>query len=130
MTTTEAIRRPSGHRSATVTVWVLRIGLAAVFAAGGLAKLGGDAAMVAMFTDIGAGQELRYLVGALELAAAIGLLLPRLAGAAALGLVALMVGATITNVAVLHTSPAVTVVLMLLAAGVARARLGFRERRR
>ena len=37
-----------------------------------------------MFTQIGLGQWLLYLVGALKFAGAIGLLIPRLAGAAAL----------------------------------------------
>src|SRR4051812_11928120 len=79
----------------------LRIGLAVVFAAAGLAKLGGEPAMVQMFADVGAGAWLRYLVGALEVAGAVGLLVPRLTGAAALGLTGLMIGATVTNVAVL-----------------------------
>ncbi len=54
-----------------------------------------------MFTQIGAGQWLRYLVGGLELAGAIGLLIPRLAALAALGLAGVMIGAVITQVLVL-----------------------------
>ncbi len=63
-----------------------------------------------------------YLVGALELAGAAGLLIPRLAGLAALGLVALMVGATITNLLVLHTSPALPVGYLLVAGLIAWCR--------
>jgi putative oxidoreductase len=60
---------------------------------------------------------LRYLVGVLELAGAIGLLMSRLAGLAALGLVALMVGAVVTQVfvldsAVMATTPAILGVVM------------------
>ena len=55
----------------------------------------------------------------LELAGAVGLLVPRLVRAAALGLAALMVGATLTNVAVLHVSPAITVVLACAAGATA-----------
>jgi hypothetical protein len=41
---------------------------------------------------------------------------------AALGLVALMVGATVTNVAILHTSPATPVIFLLVAGLVAAGR--------
>nr|WP_243851265.1 DoxX family protein [Modestobacter marinus] len=125
MTTTGTRRRPPPTRG-KVAHWAARIGLAAVFAAAGLAKLGGDAAMVELFDDIGAGQGLRLFVGALELAGAVGLLVRRLHRAAAVGLALLMVGATVTNVAVLHTSPVLTVALGLAAAGVAWARPGQR----
>jgi hypothetical protein len=54
------------------------------------------------FGLIGAGQWLRYLVGTAELAGAIGLLTPWLAGLAATGLSADMAGATIINATVLH----------------------------
>jgi len=46
-------------------------------------------------------------VGALEVAAAVGLLVPRLVVPATVGLVLLMAGATATNVVVLGTSPVV-----------------------
>ena len=55
--------------------------------------------MVQEFGLIGAGQWLRYFVGTAELAGAIGLLTPWLAGLAAAGLAAVMVGATIINAA-------------------------------
>ena len=123
MSTAAAVgRRPAAGRAATVAVWVLRLGLAAVFAGAGLAKLAGDAAMVEMFADIGAGQWLRHLVGTCEVLAAVGLLVPRLAGAAALGLVALMAGATLTNVVILEVTPALTVTFLIAAAVVAWAR--------
>jgi uncharacterized membrane protein YphA (DoxX/SURF4 family) len=56
------------------------------------------------FGLIGAGQWFRYLVGTVELAGAIGLLIPWLAGLAAAGLAADMVGATITNATVLRNT--------------------------
>jgi hypothetical protein len=56
-----------------------------------------------IFAQIGLGQSLRYLVGALELAGAIGLLVPRLAGVAALGLAGVMVGAVLTQVLILDS---------------------------
>jgi DoxX-like protein len=122
--TTWTLRHRSTPQPRTVALWVARVGLAAVFAGAGLAKLGGDPAMVSMFDDIGAGHGLRHLVGALEVAGAVGLLVPRLAGAAALGLAGLMAGATVTNVVVLDASPLLTVALGLVAAGTAAALLG------
>lgn len=74
-----------------------------------------------MFSHIGAGQRLRYLVGTAELAGAIGLLIPQLAGLAAAGLAADMAGATIINVAVLHGA-AVVMTVPLCAAFVLIAR--------
>ena len=43
----------------------------------GIVKLTGDPSMITMFDSIGAGQGLRYVVGTLEVAGAIGLLSPR-----------------------------------------------------
>ena len=59
-----------------------------------------------MFSQVGAGQWLRYLVGAAELAGAAGLVVPRLAGLAAAGPAADMAGATIINIAVLRSAAA------------------------
>ena len=93
--------------------------LALTFAMAGFAKVGGYAAMVEMFATIAIGQWFRYLVGALEIAGALGVLVPRLSGLAALGLLCLMAGATLTNVLVLGTSPLLPIVLMLVSALVA-----------
>ena len=71
--------------------------LVAIIAGGGISKLAGDPVMVDMFADIGVGQWLRYLVGALEVAGGAGLLIPALAGLASLGLAALLTGAVITD---------------------------------
>ena len=85
-------------------------------------KLMGTPEMVTLFADIGAGQGLRYVVGALEVAGAVGLLVPRLARLAALGLVGLMLGATFTNIVVIDASPVLPLVLVVAAAVVVRAR--------
>ena len=53
---------------------------------------------------VGAGQWLSYVAGTAELAGAIGLLTPWLAGLAAAGLAAVMAGATIINATVLHNT--------------------------
>ncbi len=108
----------------TVGVWILRLVLTFEFAAAGIMKLAGNEQMVAMFGEVGVGQWLRYAVGALEVAGAIGVLVPRLCGLAALGLVGLMGGAVLTNVVVLGVSPVVPLVMLVVAAVVAWARRG------
>ena len=115
MTSTVSLsRRPTAmRRAATIALWVLQAALAFQFAGAGLLKLSGDPAMGGMFAEIGAGQWFRHLVGALELAGAVGLLIPRLAGLAALGLAGIMVGATVTNLVILDVSPALTLALLL-----------------
>jgi putative oxidoreductase len=57
--------------------------LVIVFVIAGLTKLGGAHSMVKLFAQIGVGQSFRYLVGTLELAGAVALLIPSLVGPAA-----------------------------------------------
>jgi putative oxidoreductase len=86
---------PSRARAVTAGLWTLQVLLALAFAAGsGLPKLVGESYAVQIFDDLGTGQWLRIVVGLLEIAGGIGLLVPRLAGLAATCLIALMVGAT------------------------------------
>jgi putative oxidoreductase len=115
---TTATRR----RALSIAVWVLQALLALEFVMAGLAKVFGDPAMVEMFATIGIGQWFRYVVGMLELAGAVGVLIPRLSGLAALGLTGLMAGATLTNVLVLGTSPLLPIVLLMVSAVVAWGR--------
>jgi uncharacterized membrane protein YphA (DoxX/SURF4 family) len=121
MSDTVATDRAPG-RVTKIVLWALQAVLALQFVGGGLAKLAGSPEPVDMFTDIGAGQWLRYLVGALEVAGGVGLLVPRLSGLAALGLAALMVGATATNLFVIGESPWLPIALLLVSALIARAR--------
>ena len=127
---TSRVRRSGWVRAGRVARWVARIVLSAQFLVGGMLKLTGSLAMVAMFDAIGAGQWLRLFVGACEVAGAIGILIPALARLAAAGLVGLMVGAVITNVTALHISLAVPLVLLVLATLVAATRTPRKETRR
>ncbi|MGH3756312.1 DoxX family protein [Actinophytocola sp.] len=113
---------PARSRVIGVVLWVLQALLAVQFVIGGLSKLLGDQLIVGMFDAIGAGDWLRYLVGTLEIAGAVGLLIPVLSGLAALGLVALMVGATITNVFVLEADATMPAVFLVVAALIAWGR--------
>lgn len=100
---------------ANTLLWVAQILLAAFFAFAAVPKLAGAHSATVTFNQIGAGQWLRYLVGTAELAGAIGLLIPRLAGLAAAGLAVDMAGASVINIAVLH-SGAVVMTIPLCAA--------------
>ncbi|MDT7785828.1 MAG: hypothetical protein QOF58_4247 [Pseudonocardiales bacterium] len=78
-----------------VVVWILQILLAVTFVKNGWALFGDD--FVKKFDDIGFGQWFRYFTGVLEIAAAIGLVIPRICGLAALGLAGIMGGAALTE---------------------------------
>ena len=124
-TVTDTAPKPTPGRALNITLWVVQILLAALFAFAGINKLLAlQPEVVEGFTRIGLGQWFRYLTGGLELAGAIGLLIPRLAGPAALGLAGVMVGAVFAHVlalppVALAVVPAVLFVLLVL---IARAR--------
>lgn len=127
MTTHDVSSTAAPHRSRALTValWVLQVLLAAFFVSVAFSKLSGDPAQVEGFEALGFGQWLRYLTGACELAGAIGLLIPRLCGLAAIALVGLMVCATLTNLFLMPGMAAMailTVALGILIASVAWAR--------
>jgi uncharacterized membrane protein YphA (DoxX/SURF4 family) len=100
VTAQEARRR----RLTSTLLWAGQLLMAFFMFNAALPKLTGNHQMVQEFGQIGAGQWLRYLVGTTELAGAIGLLTPWLAGLAAAGLAAEMAGAAIINATVLHNT--------------------------
>jgi uncharacterized membrane protein YphA (DoxX/SURF4 family) len=105
-TTARVTAREARPRRLTSTLlWIAQILLAAFFLFGAaLPKLAGSHSMVQEFGLIGAGQWFLYLVGTVELAGAIGLVTPWLAGPAAAGLAADMAVATIINATVLRNT--------------------------
>lgn len=108
-------------RVAIIALWATQIVLAAMFLFAGGSKLAGAPAMVKLFAAIGWGQWFRYLTGAIEITAAVALLIPSAALFGAILLVPTMVGAVIANL-FLGQSPAPPLVLLLLAAAVAWSR--------
>jgi uncharacterized membrane protein len=105
MTATDPLTARAPGRARTITLWVVQVLLALMFVFGSaIPKLVGERTAVEMFTEIGAGQWFRYLVGVLELAGGVGLLIPRLSGPAALGLLGVMVGATFTQLFILDSA--------------------------
>ena len=108
-------------RVAIIALWVAQIALAAMFLFAGGSKLLGAPAMVELFNAIGLGQWLRYVTGAIEISAAVALLIPSAALFGAILLVPTMLGAAAANL-FLGQSPAVPLVLLLVAAAVAWTR--------
>jgi putative oxidoreductase len=103
-------------RVAVIALWVLQIGLAAMFLMAGGSKLFGAAPMVALFNTIGIGQWFRYVTGAIEVASAVALLVPSLAVFGAAALVPTMIGAVAAELFVVHDSAVPPAILFLAAA--------------
>ncbi|MEU2493470.1 DoxX family protein [Streptomyces sp. NPDC007883] len=111
-------------RRAHLTALTLQV-LLALFLGGAsaLPKLIGHSSAAESFGRIGYGDWFMYTVGALELAGAVALLIPVLAGVSALALIGLMAGAFVTQVTVFDGQYALTPVLVALPlAVVARVR--------
>jgi len=106
---------------ATIALWVTQIALAAMFLFAGGSKLVGAPAMVNLFAAIGLGQWFRYVTGAIEISAAVALLIPSAAPFGAILLVPTMFGAATANL-FLGQSPVVPLVLLLVAAAVSWTR--------
>ena len=81
----------------TAVLWVLTLLLGAFFVMAGGTKLAASESQSAHFIRWGYPGWFLYLVGFLETAGAIGLLVPRLAGLSALLLGGVMVGAALTH---------------------------------
>ncbi|MEF9903138.1 DoxX family protein [Streptomyces sp. P9-A2] len=102
-------------RWAGIALRVVQVVLALFFAfASALPKLIAHASAVESFDDMGWGSAGMYAIGALELAGAIGLLVPVLQSAAAVGLSALMVGACVVQIVVFDGQYAVTPIVLMV----------------
>jgi putative oxidoreductase len=121
MITTNALPATS-RKGRLITLWTLSGLVALAFIGAGGSKLAGVPVMVEMFDKVGLGQWFRYFTGLLEVAGAIGLLIPRYAIYAAVLLAIVMVGAIIAHVAVLGGSPAPAAVLLVLSGIIAYLR--------
>lgn len=90
------------ERVATISVWVLKVLLALIFAAAALAKLAGQPMMVTEFGAVGLGQGFRYLVALIEIAGVVLVLVPKTAFYGALTLFAVCVGALVADLTRIH----------------------------
>jgi len=106
-------------KAASIALWLLQAGAAAMFLMAGASKLLGAAAMVQMFDAVGIGQWFRYLTGGIEVVAGLSLLVPSLAFFAALVLAVTMAGAVATHLFIIGGSPVAAAVLLTVTAVVA-----------
>ena len=81
----------------SVISWVIQILLAVFFLLTASGKLISRPQVIEMFRNWGFPDKFYLVIGALELLGALGLLIPRLAGYAASGLIVLMIGAALTH---------------------------------
>ena len=84
-------------RVKTVVSWVVQILLAAFYVLAASGKLMSRPQWIELFRHWGFPDKFYLVVGIVELLGAIGLLIPRLAGYAASGLIVLMIGAALTH---------------------------------
>ncbi|MDX3058394.1 DoxX family protein [Streptomyces sp. NE06-03E] len=113
---------PSAHRRrvGSVTLAGARVVLALFLGFSAVAKLVAHASAVESFDRMGWGSGAMYAIGGLELAGALALLIPLLAGVAAIALVGLLAGASVVQLTLLDppnaVMPALLVVLVVLIA--------------
>ncbi|MGW0839982.1 DoxX family protein [Streptomyces sp. NPDC002787] len=102
-------------KGARISLRALQIVLALFYAfASALPKLIAHPSAVESFDTLGWGSAGMYTIGALELAGAIGLLIPALASVAAASLGALMVGAFITQITAFDGEYAATPIILIV----------------
>jgi len=104
----------ANSKAGNAVAWILQIAAAAMFLMAGGSKLAGAQPMVEMFDAIGVGQWFRYVTGTIEVVSALLLLMPSMAAIGAALLVCVMVGAIIAHLTILHTSPAMPIVLLII----------------
>jgi uncharacterized membrane protein YphA (DoxX/SURF4 family) len=103
-------------RGKKISIWVLRVLLAALFLFASSMKITSQPMMVAEFGQVGLGQWFRYFTGALELVGAVALLVPRVSVPGALLLLLVDIGAFVAQVFALHGDWIHTVVIGALLA--------------
>lgn len=120
VTTAHASAAPSSSctargRAARISLGALQIVLGLFYAfASALPKLIAHPSAAESFDKLGWGSTGMYIIGSLELAGAVGLLIPLLSSVAAVALSALMVGAFIVNVTVVHGPYVATPLILIL----------------
>jgi putative oxidoreductase len=121
---TEDTRSGSGStgKIMNIVLWALQIGVAGMFLMAGFSKLLANEQVVGVFEAIGLGQWFRYLTGALEVAGAILLLIPRTSGLGALMLAGVMVGAVVTHLFIIGGSPLGAIIFLVVTCFIAWGR--------
>ncbi|MFK0022036.1 DoxX family protein [Streptomyces sp. NPDC090798] len=106
---------PKARGAARISLGALQIVLGLFYAlASALPKLIAHPSAAEAFDKLGWGSTGMYLIGALELAGGLALLVPLLSSVAAVALGALMVGAFVVNVTVIHGPYVATPLILIL----------------
>lgn len=122
MKTLPVDQRPSKTKNAAL--WALQILTAAAFLTAGFGALSGQPMMVETFDKIGIGQWFRYVTGAIEVASAILLLIPRLTAVGAALLICTMIGAVLSHLFLIGGAPVAALILLCFAAIILWGRFG------
>lgn len=102
-------------KTKNIVGWVIAVLLSLAFLMAGISKLTGDHELVLNFQNWGFPIAFMYVVGALEITGAIGLLIKKLRGLAAVGLIFLMMGAIGTHI--LNSEAFIPPLVLLLLTG-------------
>ncbi|MFH8975594.1 DoxX family protein [Streptomyces sp. NPDC017890] len=106
---------PTRGRGARITLRTVQVLLALFFAvASAFPKLIAHSSAAETFTEMGWGNAGMYVIGVLELAGAVGLLIPVLQSVAATALSALMVGAFVVQLSYFDGEQAVTPLVLMV----------------
>lgn len=103
-------------KTLTISIWILKIVLGALFLLIGGVKLAGMVQTVDLFNAIGWGQWFRYFTGSLDIIGALLLFVPRWTWLGALLLVCTVGSAALFYIVKLHNDPTVPLTLCALAA--------------
>jgi putative oxidoreductase len=115
-------RKTAARRMIDVALWILQVPVAGFFMMSAMAKFTNVEPAASTFEAIGFGDWFRYLVGMLEVAGAVALLVPRLAGLAGLAFAGLTVCATLTELFVAGGGVVLPLVLLMLSVMIAWGR--------
>ncbi|HEY6424164.1 MAG TPA: DoxX family protein [Pseudonocardiaceae bacterium] len=110
------------RRGTDIALWALQAVTAVAILGAGISTIIGAQQAMTVFDAIGAGDWFRYLTGVLEVAGAVGLLIPRLCGLAALALAVLWLVAIATHLLLIGGNPAPAIVFVVLTAVIAWGR--------
>jgi putative oxidoreductase len=98
-------------RAMTITVWVLRIIVAALFLFAAVLKLSGAQMEIDAFNIVGLGQWFRYATGLIEVIGGVAVLVPAVSALGAVLLLIVDIGAFIAQITRLHMDWIHTIVI-------------------
>lgn len=104
----------SRSRPLSIALWVVQILCALAFLAAAAAKLTGQPMMIDVFARLSLGQGFRYVTAIVEVVGSVGLVIPKVAGKAALLLAITMAFALVAHLTVLGGNPGPAILLLVL----------------